>query len=488
LFLLLFLILAVQDVYATPCIDGRTTAPCLERLELINGDALGSANTDGGNGWGSNRLRSVRTSTDEIFATVTGDGVDNLNNRNVWLYKRSTTGGWTRVYNTEDGRTSAQIIMSSNDRLNIIGQPKELPVHWYDSGKNWLSPITTEDMSVDFPYKTETPYDGVAVQPGSSNLWYVATKTAQPYIAPNSAYFWGVKNAITGLWTKGQINTDVRMAYHFVVPIPQTANGAYFVSQSDVYWSDVRMTQPSTTTFPYVADRIEMWYSPDWTTIPPTKSVVKQVFQSKGEYVEAALSDAYLDINGKLHIIYHSQDLASGSVVHQAIYSQNTQSSDTIQSFACGNNARMTQDLTAKFFVASVCGSNMYVYPGTDSSGTQFGTPITLNLSQFPVSGWHSFAALRGGTPLSNMVDGVYSTNSDQQMAYFRIRLNDSPTPTPTPSKTGDLDGNNKVDIFDYNILLTNFGKTGIGIVGDIDNDGKVSIFDYNDLLTNFGK
>jgi hypothetical protein len=65
-----------------------------------------------------------------------------------------------------------------------------------------------------------------------------------------------------------------------------------------------------------------------------------------------------------------------------------------------------------------------------------------------------------------------------------------SPSPflSPSPVKPGDIDGNNKVDIFDYNILLTNFGKTGTGIHGDIDNNGKVDIFDYNALLTNFGK
>jgi hypothetical protein len=63
-----------------------------------------------------------------------------------------------------------------------------------------------------------------------------------------------------------------------------------------------------------------------------------------------------------------------------------------------------------------------------------------------------------------------------------------SPSPSPSPLKPGDLDGNNKVDIFDYNILLTNFGKTGTGILGDLDNSGKVNIFDYNILLTNFGK
>lgn len=63
-----------------------------------------------------------------------------------------------------------------------------------------------------------------------------------------------------------------------------------------------------------------------------------------------------------------------------------------------------------------------------------------------------------------------------------------SPISTPSPLKPGDIDGNGKVDIFDYNILLTNFGKTGNGIQGDLNGSGKVDIFDYNILLTNFGK
>jgi hypothetical protein len=68
-----------------------------------------------------------------------------------------------------------------------------------------------------------------------------------------------------------------------------------------------------------------------------------------------------------------------------------------------------------------------------------------------------------------------------------------TPTPavsvTPTPgSKPGDIDGNGKVDIFDYNILLGNFGKSGSGLQGDLDGNNKVDIFDYNILLANFGK
>src|SRR3972149_11406647 len=51
----------------------------------------------------------------------------------------------------------------------------------------------------------------------------------------------------------------------------------------------------------------------------------------------------------------------------------------------------------------------------------------------------------------------------------------------------GDLDKDGDVDIFDYNLLITNFGATG-GNPADIDGDGDVDIFDYNLLITNFGR
>ncbi|MBI3576601.1 hypothetical protein HY086_01005 [Candidatus Gottesmanbacteria bacterium] len=60
-------------------------------------------------------------------------------------------------------------------------------------------------------------------------------------------------------------------------------------------------------------------------------------------------------------------------------------------------------------------------------------------------------------------------------------------TPTPQPAIAGDLDRNGVVDIYDYNILVTNFGRTGTN-VADIDGNGKVDIFDYNILVGNFGR
>jgi hypothetical protein len=52
----------------------------------------------------------------------------------------------------------------------------------------------------------------------------------------------------------------------------------------------------------------------------------------------------------------------------------------------------------------------------------------------------------------------------------------------------GDLDFDGHVTIFDYNILVGNFGKSGTGLQGDIDGNGLVDIFDYNLIVENFGR
>ncbi len=53
-----------------------------------------------------------------------------------------------------------------------------------------------------------------------------------------------------------------------------------------------------------------------------------------------------------------------------------------------------------------------------------------------------------------------------------------------------DLDNDGDVDIFDYNSLLGDFGKTGaVGFIkADIVRNGAIDIFDYNVLLGDFGK
>lgn len=61
---------------------------------------------------------------------------------------------------------------------------------------------------------------------------------------------------------------------------------------------------------------------------------------------------------------------------------------------------------------------------------------------------------------------------------------------TATPLLWIDLANNdNRVNIFDYNILLANFNTTGnVGFhIADLNFDGKIDIFDFSLMVGNFG-
>lgn len=60
-----------------------------------------------------------------------------------------------------------------------------------------------------------------------------------------------------------------------------------------------------------------------------------------------------------------------------------------------------------------------------------------------------------------------------------------SPNTNCPLTSQGDINCSGKIDIFDYNIFLGNFGSNSN--TADINGDGTVNIFDYNILLGNFG-
>jgi hypothetical protein len=74
-----------------------------------------------------------------------------------------------------------------------------------------------------------------------------------------------------------------------------------------------------------------------------------------------------------------------------------------------------------------------------------------------------------------------------------------TPTPTANPSATpvggctkyvtGDADCNGTINIFDFNVIVTNYAKTVTPFTnGDFDGNGVLNIFDFNILVTNYGK
>lgn len=62
------------------------------------------------------------------------------------------------------------------------------------------------------------------------------------------------------------------------------------------------------------------------------------------------------------------------------------------------------------------------------------------------------------------------------------------PTTTVLPPIRGDVNGDGRVDISDFNIVVANFGKVPSGtVLGDENKDGKIDILDFNAVVTYFG-
>lgn len=61
------------------------------------------------------------------------------------------------------------------------------------------------------------------------------------------------------------------------------------------------------------------------------------------------------------------------------------------------------------------------------------------------------------------------------------------PSPTPTPTGTpGDTNSDRRVDITDYETILSHFGQNASLTSGDVTGDGKVNLYDYTFVVSHF--
>ena len=61
-------------------------------------------------------------------------------------------------------------------------------------------------------------------------------------------------------------------------------------------------------------------------------------------------------------------------------------------------------------------------------------------------------------------------------------------TPPPAAPSNGDITKDGKIDIMDFSVMMSQWGKTGTGLSADLNNDGKIDIFDFSMLMANWIK
>jgi hypothetical protein len=172
------------------------------------------------------------------------------------------------------------------------------------------------------------------------------------------------------------------------------------------------------------------------------------------------------------------------------------------------------------FYVTVAAGNlRMGIYDATGPGGGP-GAKVAETSEITPVVGWNTanttaHPTLAAGTywlaylPSSNALQfKEQSTGSTKQygFTYGTLPATFSTAPTSltahwslyasfttgsSSTKTGDLNGDNVVNIFDLSILLSNYGKAqsqSNNAKTDLNNDGTINIFDLSILLSNYGK
>jgi hypothetical protein len=139
---------------------------------------------------------------------------------------------------------------------------------------------------------------------------------------------------------------------------------------------------------------------------------------------------------------------------------------------------------------------HFYANGPSGAGGTYIGQTVA-NLTREPavgaLCGGYSAHGFRFITP-NGLKDGlphsIYAYAINLNPYGVNPLLGGSPKIITCSTDPADLNGDGKVDIYDYNILVADFGKTGTPgwIPADIIKDGKVDIYDYNMLVGNFGK
>jgi parallel beta-helix repeat protein len=120
----------------------------------------------------------------------------------------------------------------------------------------------------------------------------------------------------------------------------------------------------------------------------------------------------------------------------------------------------------------------------TKTSGWRNIAPDSLTANHFKLLA--TSAAIDKGVALVSPYNVDYFKTPRPQGSAWDIGAHEFTTGTVTIS--GDLNGDGKVDIFDYTIFIQDFGKTGNNLVSDLNKDGKVDIFDYTIFSQNFGR
>ena len=379
------------------------------KIETVTDNAVTG---DGGNAWGGHQTRIVHTQ-DGIFTAYTVDGKDDLN-REWRLAERQSDGTWPVIAKGKSGREPVNLMASPDGTLNIVGWPNGLATLW--SGKPENSTVIMKETRIPNELNGNWPYNSAGID-ANGDLCVVSSEGGEQ---PGGLFYVACYLPAKGKWVTQTNTLDYRFCYTYV--FPGNEGQLSLVSTRDVRWQALGYKQP-VGEFDYVYNAFGFWRTEDVLKDPLKRVYLledKPTEQGANVYLNAQ-EDAYIDTKGLMHILYKVQDESTNNqfINHQAIISPDGKVIDDEQLLLWDvDYARIFQDQEGQFYLLSSSG---LLYP-MGMEGTDPGIPIMLNLggNQVEYSGF-GVSVPRTGTPLSNVLDVVFPSDSGTEWLYFQL-------------------------------------------------------------------
>lgn len=380
-------------------------------VEVVSAQA---ATGDGGNLWGGHQSRIVRTATG-VFTAYTTDTGDDLNRQWNLVWRRGEE-DWQVLATGGAGREPVNLLAAPDGTLYIIGYPQGIGTLWsgqLQDGEFLLQSTPLPDALVSY-----WPYSAAGID-AEGNLCAVASEGG----GIGGAFHIACYASATGIWQTAIYALDYRYAYVYVFP---TQQGLSLVGTRDVEWNALGYTQPAAT-FDYVFNAAAWFHlttlqqdsleQVDFIDEPPTVDH-PDVFLN-------AQMDAYLDTEGRMHILYWKQGASTNGIReirHRILAVDGVLLADSSLTHEhLGYYNRLFQDAMGRFYLLS---SSAMLFPLGEGADPVLGSPIPLDLNGFEVeySGF-GLSVPRTGTPLSNTLDVVFPSADETHWIYFRLTL-----------------------------------------------------------------
>lgn len=365
-----------------------------------------------GNNWGGHQTRIVRTDNGVFTAYMIAGSGDFA--REWQLARRQEDGSWLVIAQEDGGKDPVLLLASPDGTLHIIGWPGEVGTMW--SGKPEGNQITMTRETIPNMLHSNWPRSSAGIN-AAGDLCILTAEGPKPGI-----YHWSCDLLEQGSWISRTTTTDYAFFYEYVFPDPR--GGFSVVATRDVLWSVLGYAQPPDTS-DYVYNAIGYWRTDDIINKPLVRVYLQEEIPTKEfPFVHLnAQQDAYIDTSGNMHIIYKIQgESTQGAYLtrHVVLSPEGAILKDVPLPFDIGGWARIFQDMKGKFYILGSYGD---LYPaGTD--GLILGTPYEIDLKSYPVEyPGIMISAPRSGTPISNVLDLVYSSENGTKWIYFQITL-----------------------------------------------------------------